>query len=71
MMCHLLLVSKSAYYKWLKNPNTHRVLRKNKLQKTVSETFIQCKCLYGSIRLTAEINSNPMNERVSRTTVAK
>ncbi len=71
MMCRILDVSKSGYYKWLNHPQGKRVERKNKLQKTIREVFVNCKCLYGSVRLAVEINSDPLNQKVSRTTVAK
>ena len=71
MMRKVLCVSKGGYYRWLKNPIGKRKAQKEKLQKTIRETFIECRYLYGSVRVCAEINSNPLNEKISRTTVAK
>jgi transposase InsO family protein len=69
MMSRVLGVSRSGYYKWLKNKHSKdHVL---KLDEQVKEAFEQSKCRYGSPRVCIEVNKKRLDNKVSSATVAR
>jgi putative transposase len=67
MMSRVLGVSRSGYYKWLKNK--HSKARTLKLDEQVKEAFEQSKCRYGSPRVCIEVNKKRLDNKVSPATV--
>ena len=59
-MCKVLSVSSSSYYRWLRDP-LGKVARRNQqgMQK-IRELFYTLKQRYGSVRLTAELQTSGM-----------
>lgn len=69
MMCKVFKVSKSSYYKWLKNGPSDRWKDNESLLVDVLDIFEASDKTYGSPRITAELQAQ--NRRVSKNRVAK
>ncbi len=54
-MCKVLKVSASAYYYWLYHPVSLRELKEQELVAQIKEVCQQCKCRYGSHRISFEL----------------
>ena len=50
-MCHVLQVSRSAYYKWLKNPISKREQYDKKLLLEIKKIYMHSRKTYGSPRI--------------------
>lgn len=57
MMCRLLKVSASGYYKWEKRPQCASACRRERLEVKVAETYSEFKARYGAPRITDELNA--------------
>ncbi|MGL6179400.1 MAG: IS3 family transposase [Tannerellaceae bacterium] len=68
LMCHVLKVSRSGYYYRKKAPTSKRLVKKNSLDKQITDSYFQNKVLYGRPRIVADITAN--GTKVSCTTVA-
>jgi len=68
VMCNVLKVSRSGYYRWIKGPQSRRSVKRKSICKEIQIEYFQAKCRYGSIRITKELNKR--NIKISRTTVA-
>lgn len=68
-MCKVFKVSKSSYYKWLKNGPSDRWKDNESLLVDVLDIFEASDKTYGSPRITAELRAQ--NRRVSKNRVAK
>ena len=55
-MCRVLNVSRSGFYKWLKNETTKRKKKTEKYTKLVLDTYEDFKARYGSRRIAKELN---------------
>jgi putative transposase len=69
LMSRVLGVSRSGYYKWLKNKLIND--RHLKLDKRIKVVFQQSKRTYGSPRLAQDLNREHNEKRVSAATVAR
>jgi putative transposase len=69
MMSRVLGVSRSGYYKWLKN--NHSKDRTLKLDEQIKEAFEQSKSRYGSPRVCIDVNKKRLENKVSPATVAR
>lgn len=69
LMSRVLRVSRSGYYKWLKNNSLND--RHSKLDERIKVIFQQSKCTYGSPRLTQDLNKESNWSSVSAATVAR
>jgi transposase InsO family protein len=69
MMSRVLGVSRSGYYKWLKNNNSKD--RALKLDGQIKEAFEQSKGRYGSPRVCIEVNKKRLEHKVSQATIAR
>ncbi|WP_430812982.1 MULTISPECIES: IS3 family transposase, partial [unclassified Carboxylicivirga] len=68
-MCKVLRVSRSGYYAWLKNKPSVRELENRKLLEDIRQVYRLSKGIYGSPRITKELNVNYVS--VSRPRVAR
>lgn len=68
VMCKVLHVSRSTYYRWLKEPVGKRKRRYMELNKKIKEAYFAAKGRNGSPRLTKDLQA--LGIPVSRTTVA-
>jgi len=68
VMCNVLKVSRSGYYRWIKGSQSRRAVKRKSICKEIQIEYFQAKCRYGSIRITKELNKR--NVKISRTTVA-
>jgi len=68
-MCQVMRVSSSAYYHWLKEPISKREVRKQKLISMIEEVHQKSRGIYGSPRITNELNMNGIS--ISRRRVAQ
>jgi transposase InsO family protein len=57
MMCRVLEVSRSGYYKWKKGLPNLRHQRREAVKASVIETYYQFKRRYGAPRITRELNA--------------
>ena len=71
LMCRALQVSKSGYYKWLSSPASPRAARSQAIRRSVREVYEQFKGIYGSPKITAELQNRDDLETACRNTVAK
>lgn len=68
-MCKVLEVSRSSYYNWKRSPISKKQQTKADLKELVKKTYFSCEQLYGSPRITVELNKN--GHKISEPTVAK
>jgi putative transposase len=68
-MCHLLKVGRSAYYKWLVQKPSKRLLRNRMLTHHIHLVYKASHCRYGSPRITKELKMQGI--QVSKVLVAK
>ncbi|MGL5981080.1 MAG: IS3 family transposase [Phocaeicola sp.] len=68
LMCRLLQVSRSGYYRWKKQPESLRVIRKKQIAEQIKAAYFKAKGLYGSPRLSVELSMTV--GKISRTSVA-
>ena len=57
MMCRVLVVSRSGFNKWLKRSDSACSQRKSQVTRKVLETFEEFEAVYGSPRITQELNA--------------
>ena len=69
MMCRVLGVSRSSYYRWIKNPINKREQKQMELSCEIKEAYFDAKGRNGSPRLAKDLQASGVN--VSRTTVAR
>ena len=69
MMCRVLGVSRSSYYRWIKNPINKREQKQMELSREIKEAYFDAKGRNGSPRLAKDLQASGVN--VSRTTVAR
>ncbi|HEV8378533.1 MAG TPA: IS3 family transposase [Tepidisphaeraceae bacterium] len=69
MMCQILDVSRSGYYRWIDRPICPRAKRRAQLIEKIKEVQEQSRGTYGSPRVTVELNEADV--AVSENTVAK
>ena len=69
MMCRVLNVSRSSYYRWLKDPVGKRKRKSMKLSREIKDAYFKAKGRNGSPRLAKDLQASGVN--VSRTTVAR
>nr|WP_156778844.1 IS3 family transposase [Clostridium formicaceticum] len=55
-MCQVLKVSRSGYYAWLKRPKSKRDLENEKLLEQIKRVHKKSRNIYGSIRITKQLN---------------
>jgi transposase InsO family protein len=68
-MCQLLDVSQSAYYDWLKRPESVRSLEDKRLGEKVRESYEKSRKIYGARRIVKDLIDD--NEVISRNRVAR
>jgi transposase InsO family protein len=68
-MCQLLDVSQSAYYDWLKRPESARSLEDKRLGEKVRESYEKSRKTYGTRRIVKDLVDD--NELISRTRVSR
>lgn len=69
LMSKVLGVSRSGYYKWLKNNQVKE--NRSKLDEGIKAVFKDSKCRYGSPRVCAQLNKKATDKKVSVATVAR
>jgi putative transposase len=57
LMCRVLEVSRSGYYKWKKREESNRYQHREHLKALVIETYYQFKRRYGAPRITRELHA--------------
>jgi len=55
-MCRVLAVSRSGYYDWLGRPESQRSLENQVLVKEIKQIHKESRMVYGSPRITNELN---------------
>lgn len=68
-MCNLMDVSQSAYYDWLKRPESVRSLEDRRLSEKVKESYEKSRKTYGARRILRDLVDD--NESISRTRVGR
>jgi putative transposase len=68
-MCRLLKVSRSSYYKWLKEPVGRRKQKYMEIDKKIKDAYFAAKGCNGSPRLAKDLQAD--GTAVSRVTVAR
>ena len=69
MMCRVLSVSRSSYYRWIKNPVNKREQKYMELGQEIKDAYFDAKGRNGSPRLAKDLQASGV--AVSRTTVAR
>lgn len=69
MMCRVLNISRSSYYRWKNNPVSKRECRKNILHKEIRSLYFEFHGRYGSPRLSKELEHRGV--KLSRLTVGR
>jgi transposase InsO family protein len=69
MMCRVLGVSRSSYYRWLKEPLGKRARKQLELREKIRDSYFEAKGRNGSPRLAKDLQADGVP--VSRTTVAR
>ena len=67
-MCRVLQVSKSGYYKWLKQ-RASKNMKSKQLRDKIKYEFERSRCTYGSPRIAQELNAETYT--CSKSTVAR
>lgn len=57
MMCRILDVSRSGYYRWLGRPKSARAIRRQQMECQVVEAYTTFKARYGAPRIAEELNA--------------
>lgn len=57
LMCRVLGVSRSGFYKWNNKPSSSRSLAKQQVEVAVIDTYSTYKARYGAPRITRELNA--------------
>ena len=68
-MCKIFNVSRSAYYRWIKNPTSQKKEEDNKLLREIKRVHKESRETYGSRRITAQLNKEGIScgrKKVSR-----
>ncbi len=68
-MCNLMTVSQSAYYDWLKRPESARSLEDRRLSEKVKESHEKSRKTYGARRILKDLVDD--DETISRTRVGR
>jgi len=68
VMCKVLKVPRSSYYRWLKDPEGQRKRKYMELDEKIRDAYFAAKGRNGSPRLTKDLQES--GTPVSRTTVA-
>lgn len=68
-MSSVLGVSRSGYYKWLKNSSLKE--DRSKLDERIKAAFASSRCRYGSPRISQHLNKQSVGKRVSAATVGR
>lgn len=71
ILCDTLEVSASGYYAWLDRPPSPRAQRHDQIQAAVQQLHAESHGIYGSHKITRELEERPELESASRNTVAK
>ena len=71
MMCRVLQVAKSGFYKWLKAEPSVRAKRTASIHKAVLDVFQESNGIYGSHKIANRLQSDEDLESACRNTVAK
>ncbi len=56
LMCRVLKVSRSGYYRWLNRVETPGELRRREMEELVKQTYEEFEAAYGAPRITKELN---------------
>ncbi len=70
VMCRVLRVSKSGFYKWLNGSPSPRAQRSERIQATVREIHERSNRIYGSYKIAEVMQADDEMETVCRNTVA-
>jgi len=70
-MCHVLEVSQSGFYRWMKAPVSNQKAEKERFRARIKELYNQHKGMIGSPMLTADLHDDSEFSKVSRTRVAR
>ena len=57
LMCRVLTVSRSGYYRWRDAPLCQRTQRRQAMEERVKETYAAFEAAYGAPRITRELNA--------------
>jgi len=68
MMCKILGVSRSGFYKWLDRPKSNREQRRQRMEEKVVDVYATYKARYGAPRIAKELKA--LGEQCSTNTVA-
>ena len=71
VLCHVLDVSTSGYYAWLKRPPSLQTERHERIQQAVRQVHAESDGIYGSRKIAQALEQRPDLESACRNTVAK
>ena len=71
MMCRVMQVSKSGFYRWLTAGPCPRRQRTSSIQASVKEVYEQSRGIYGSYKIAHKLQTDDRLEAACRNTVAK
>ena len=69
-MCEVLGVSRSGYYASVDRPKSPRAVRTARIEASVARVFRETDAIYGSAKITEELQERPELETACRNTVA-
>src|SRR5690554_1517824 len=67
MMCRVLGVSRSSYYRWLKEPLGKRARKQLELREKIRDSYFEAKGRNGSPRLVKDLQANGVSAGLSVT----
>lgn len=70
VMCRVLQVSKSGYYRWVKAKPSLRTLRAERIQVSVKQVYEESNQIYGSVKIADRLGKDDRLETACRNTVA-
>ena len=57
LMCRVLAVSRSGYYRWFDRPKSHTEQRRETMEQIIADTYEDFQARYGAPRLVDEIKA--------------
>ena len=69
IMCKVLEIGSSGYYKWKNKSISNRTLRKNEIKQRITDIYFASKQRYRSSRISTELNE--LGYKISRIILAK
>ncbi|SHN92735.1 Mobile element protein [Bathymodiolus heckerae thiotrophic gill symbiont] len=69
LMCRVLNVNRSGFYRWLEKPKSNREKENERLAGLIKQSWLESGCVYGSPRIHADLRE--LGERCGLNRVAR